>query len=105
MVFCLAALRILGSNMTVERTIILTEKSEGRKELVEELRELIAALDRRVPQIERYGEQDIARDSALLKKKAQERIAQLENGPAARHRVPRTPLWPRTKSIDGDRLG
>ena len=91
--------------MTSERTINLTEKSESRRELVEELRELIAALDRRVPQIERYGEQDIARDSALLKKKAQERIARLENGPAAPNRVPRTPLWPRTKSIDGDRLG
>ncbi|HEY7444489.1 MAG TPA: hypothetical protein VH701_18810 [Vicinamibacterales bacterium] len=78
--------------------------SQRRKKLVNELRELIAALDRRVPQIEREGEQDIARDSALLKKKAQERIARLENGPAAPHRVPRTPLWPRTKSSDSDRL-
>jgi hypothetical protein len=90
--------------MTSEPTINLTEKSKSQKDLVEELRELIAALDRRVPQIERHGEQDIARDSALLKKKAEARIARLENGPAAGQRVPRTPLYPRTKSINGDRL-
>ena len=91
--------------MTSERAMDVAEKSEGRRELVQELRELIAALDRRVPQIERHGERDIARDSALLKKKAQERIVRLESGPTATNRVPRTPLWPRTKSIDGDRLG
>jgi hypothetical protein len=91
--------------MTSERVMNLAEKSESRSDVVQELRELIAALDRRVPQIERLGEQDIARDSALLKKKAQERIVRLESGPTAPNRVPRTPLWPRTKSIDGDRLG
>ncbi len=91
--------------MTAERARNLTENSESRGDLVQELRELIAALDRRVPQIERYGEQDIARDSALLKKKALERIARLESGPAATRRVPRTPLWPRTEAIDRDRLG
>jgi hypothetical protein len=53
-------------------------ESHRRKKVVKELRELIAALDRRVPQIEREGEQDIARDSALLKKKAEERIVYLE---------------------------
>ena len=42
------------------------------------LRELIAALDRRIPQLEREGEAAIARDSALLKEKAQKRLAQLE---------------------------
>ena len=69
--------------MTSERTINLTEESRSQKELVKHLPELIAALDRRVPQIERHGEHDIARDSALLKKKAEARIAGLENGPAA----------------------
>ena len=91
--------------MTSDRATNLTEESQSRRKLVHELRELIAALDRRVPQLEREGEQDIARDSALLKKKAQERIARLEGGPAAPNRVPRAPLWPRTESIDRDRLG
>jgi hypothetical protein len=42
------------------------------------LRELIAALDRRVPHIEGIGEIAIARDAATLRKKALDRIAQLE---------------------------
>jgi hypothetical protein len=42
------------------------------------LQELVAALDRRVPQIERAGEIDIAHDTAVLKAKALERIAELE---------------------------
>lgn len=54
-----------------------TTTEKNQKKLVD-LRELVAALDRRIPQIEREGEHDIARDSALLKKKAEERIAQLE---------------------------
>ena len=48
--------------------------------LVEELRELIQALDRRVPHIERRGETDIVRDAEALKNKALERIASLEGG-------------------------
>jgi len=39
---------------------------------------LIAALDRRVPKIERVGEASIARDAAALKKKALERLAELQ---------------------------
>ena len=42
------------------------------------LRELIDALDRRVPQIERVAEMDIARDAEKLRAKALARIAQLE---------------------------
>jgi hypothetical protein len=42
------------------------------------LRELIAALDRRVPHVERAGELAIARDSAALRKKALQRIAVLD---------------------------
>ena len=91
--------------MTSERVMNRAEKSESLRDVIQELRELIAALDRRVPQIERHGERDIARDSALLKKKAQERIVRLESGPTAPNRVPRTPLWPRTEPIDRDRLG
>jgi hypothetical protein len=49
----------------------------ARTQLVRELRELIAALDRRVPHVERAGEAAIARDAALLKAKALKRIAEL----------------------------
>jgi len=42
------------------------------------LRELIAALDRRVPRLERASEPHIARDAAALRDLALERIAELE---------------------------
>jgi hypothetical protein len=48
------------------------------------MNELIAALDRRVPQIERAGEAAIARDAAALRSQAIERLAELE---AASHSV------------------
>lgn len=44
------------------------------------LHELIAALDRRLPQIQRAGEASIARDAAALKASALERVAKLEQG-------------------------
>jgi hypothetical protein len=43
-----------------------------------ELLELIAALDRRVPQPARMGEESIARDAAALRARALKRIAELE---------------------------
>ncbi len=43
------------------------------------LHELIAALDRRVPQVERMGESVIARDGRALRDKAFQRIAELES--------------------------
>ena len=46
-------------------------------ELARELEELIAALDRRVPRVERAGEAAIARDAAALREKAVQRLAQL----------------------------
>jgi hypothetical protein len=46
--------------------------------VVEDLRELVAALDRRVPRLERDGERDIARDAAALRGEALIRIAELE---------------------------
>ena len=46
-------------------------------ELARELEELIAALDRRVPHVERAGEAEIARDAAALRQKAVERLAEL----------------------------
>lgn len=52
-------------------------------ELLRELEELIAALDRRVPRIELAGEAVIARDAAALRERAQARIAQIEAREAA----------------------
>ena len=45
---------------------------------VRELLELIAALDRRVPQVQRAGEASIARDAAALKARALQRLEELE---------------------------
>jgi len=45
---------------------------------VRELQELIAALDRRLPQVQRAGEASIARDAAALKARALKRIEELE---------------------------
>ena len=42
------------------------------------LQELIAALDSRVPHVERAGEASIAEDAALLKLKAQRRLTELQ---------------------------
>jgi hypothetical protein len=49
-----------------------------RAQTVRELRELIAALDRRVPQVERVGEISIARAASALKVEALKRIEELE---------------------------
>jgi len=54
-----------------------------RDRLVRELLELIAAIDRRVPHVERAGEIDIAREAAALKARALKRIAELERKRAA----------------------
>jgi len=51
-------------------------------EIALELRELIAALDRRIPQVQRAGEAAIARESAALKARALKRIEELEREPA-----------------------
>ena len=47
-------------------------------DLVRELQELIAALDRRVPRVERAGEAAIARDAAALREKAVQRLRELD---------------------------
>jgi hypothetical protein len=48
------------------------------QQVIADLRELITALDRRVPRLERAGEAGIARDAAALKDEALARIATLE---------------------------
>ena len=47
-------------------------------ELVRELRELIAALDRRLPGVEQAGEAAIAHEAAALRARALRRIEELE---------------------------
>ena len=49
-----------------------------RARTIHDLSELVAALDRRVPQVERSGEVSIARAAARLKAEAMQRIADLE---------------------------
>lgn len=53
-------------------------KTRSAQTLVRHLRELIAALDRRVPRIEREGERAIARDAQGLRRAALKRICELE---------------------------
>jgi hypothetical protein len=50
--------------------------------VLNDLRELVAALERRVPRLERQGECDIARDASVLKAAALRRISELEQTPA-----------------------
>ena len=47
-------------------------------EILAALRELVEALDRRVPHLERSGEIQIAKDAALLRNEAVTRIAALQ---------------------------
>ena len=51
---------------------------DDRTVMLRHLRQLIAAIDRRVPHIERAGEIAIAQDAAALREKALARIAELE---------------------------
>lgn len=61
----------------MKHEIATEEQDDTPTEQIQLLRELIEALDRRVPQIERTGEIQIARDAAELKEKALKRIAEL----------------------------
>jgi len=60
---------------------------------IRHLYELIAALDRRVPQVERIGEIDIAREGRALRERALQRIAELEANLA----ISRPPGSPQTE--------
>lgn len=63
----------------MKHEIAAADRNDSRTEQIQRLRELIEALDRRVPQIERTGEIQIARDAASLRDKALKRIATLES--------------------------
>jgi hypothetical protein len=56
----------------------VTPDSPQRQRLLVHLHELVDALDRRVPHLERDGEVRIAGEAAALKQKALELIAELE---------------------------
>ena len=51
----------------------------NKSDTIEILQELIAALDRRLPQMQHAGEASIAREAAALKASALERVATLEH--------------------------
>lgn len=61
---------------------MITTEPEGavitdHSTLVRQLLELVAALDRRMPQVMRAGETAIARDAAALRQRALRRIEEL----------------------------
>lgn len=57
------------------------------QDLTRELEELITALDRRVPRVERAGEAAIARDAAALRAKAVRRLEELAHQGDERQRT------------------
>ena len=59
-------------------------------ELTQALVELIDALDRRVPHVERLGEESIARDAEALRDRARRRLAEIDE-----NSVPTPPVDPR----------
>jgi len=62
--------------------MVMSRHNESdRTRTLRHLHELIAALDRRVPHVERMGERAIAREGLALRDKALQRIAELESEP------------------------
>ena len=66
-----------------EQTTPPTAARKRITETIHHLHELIAALDRRVPHVERSGEASIARAAAALRAETLKRIADLEQEAAA----------------------
>lgn len=58
------------------------ERELKTKSIVATLRELIEAIDSRVPHVERAGEAQIARDAAALRQEAVSRIEELTRNPS-----------------------
>ncbi len=58
--------------------MLSTMKTRTDHTLLRHLRELIAALDRRAPRLERDDERDIAQDAQVLRRAALRRIAELQ---------------------------
>jgi hypothetical protein len=59
---------------------VTSTEETPRTRTIRELRELVAALDRRVPQVHKLGEASIARSAAALRAAATKRIEELERG-------------------------
>ena len=53
-------------------------KKKETAEILRDLHQLIEALDRRVPRLERVGEAQIARDASDLRERASKLILQIE---------------------------
>ena len=62
--------------------MLSTMKTRTDHTTLRDLRELIAALDRRVPRLERDGERDIVQDAQVLRRAALSRIAELQGSTA-----------------------
>ena len=62
---------------------LVAANPDGSRE-IDEMHELIAALDRRVPRLERTDEIEIARDAAALRRDALARIADLQRVASSR---------------------
>ena len=60
-----------------------TTAKTARTRIIRHLHELIAALDRRVPHVERAGEVSIARAASALRANAMQRIEELEREASA----------------------
>jgi hypothetical protein len=74
----------LPETFTFSRICKQIMKIKSNDTLLHDLLELVAALDRRVPRLEREGEHDIARDAQGLRRAALKRIAELERSLPAR---------------------
>jgi hypothetical protein len=68
----------MAGTVTTKASDNLTSPEPTREKTIRELRELIVALDRRVPRVERVGEIAIARAAAGLRSEALRRIEELE---------------------------
>jgi hypothetical protein len=68
----------MGEPTMVEQTNKRLSAKTGKKSVIADLRELVRALDRRVPRLERASEDQISREAAALRAKALDRISQLE---------------------------
>lgn len=61
----------------------IAAKNQAAKAMLTDLRQLVAAIDRRVPHIERAGEAKIAREAADLRRRAVDLIRDLETALSA----------------------
>ena len=58
--------------------VMVKKHARSKAELVKHLRQLVDALDRRVPHVERNGEEKIANEAHALKELALRRLEELE---------------------------